>query len=352
VASAGLNHWRSQYNNDWCTSLTATMHEVGHQIGLLHSNKNFQKYEDRTGYMARGYRNPNWPQRCFNGQNNDHLGWYDNKKYTFDPISDGSKVFNLATFVDYQTTNDPVLINVGDELYLQYNRAKGFNADTGEMQDTVTVTTKPLDGGSQLMAGLSVDQETTYAYANYKGSGRSVYIKACQRLDNSAKGDAMKISVGLDQPASCSGAVTGLPNVNGNGVNSSGNSQPAVSATTNNQPTLPIPINNQPATTSSNTSTNTNHASSSASAPAPAGGRIPSGTSISDWLANNGFTTNKGGSGATVPPPASTPAPPPPVVQPAPTPAPPAPTGSQVFSSSNTNVYSWLQNWLARRRNP
>jgi len=29
VASAGVNHWRAQFNNDWCLSLTATMHEIG-----------------------------------------------------------------------------------------------------------------------------------------------------------------------------------------------------------------------------------------------------------------------------------------------------------------------------------
>jgi hypothetical protein len=28
VASSGVNHWRAQFNNDWCLSLTATMHEV------------------------------------------------------------------------------------------------------------------------------------------------------------------------------------------------------------------------------------------------------------------------------------------------------------------------------------
>jgi len=29
VASAGVNHWRAQFNNEWCLSLTATVHELG-----------------------------------------------------------------------------------------------------------------------------------------------------------------------------------------------------------------------------------------------------------------------------------------------------------------------------------
>ena len=28
IASSGVNHWRSQYNDEWCLSLTATMHEM------------------------------------------------------------------------------------------------------------------------------------------------------------------------------------------------------------------------------------------------------------------------------------------------------------------------------------
>lgn len=28
VASSGVNHWRAQFNNEWCLSLTATMHET------------------------------------------------------------------------------------------------------------------------------------------------------------------------------------------------------------------------------------------------------------------------------------------------------------------------------------
>lgn len=31
AASAGVNYWRSQFNDAWCTSLTATMHELGHK---------------------------------------------------------------------------------------------------------------------------------------------------------------------------------------------------------------------------------------------------------------------------------------------------------------------------------
>jgi hypothetical protein len=52
AASAGVNYYRAQFNNEWCTSLTALMHEVGHLIGLLHSNEPDETYGDQSGYMV------------------------------------------------------------------------------------------------------------------------------------------------------------------------------------------------------------------------------------------------------------------------------------------------------------
>jgi hypothetical protein len=43
------------------------MHEIGHTMGLTHANENGQPYADSTGYMAAGYKNTDWPRKCFNG---------------------------------------------------------------------------------------------------------------------------------------------------------------------------------------------------------------------------------------------------------------------------------------------
>jgi hypothetical protein len=38
VASSGVGHWRAQFNDGWCRSLSATMHELGHTVRSLSKN--------------------------------------------------------------------------------------------------------------------------------------------------------------------------------------------------------------------------------------------------------------------------------------------------------------------------
>lgn len=52
AASAGINHWRVQMNNYWCTSLSASLHELGHTMGMRHANKDGAEYQDLVGYMS------------------------------------------------------------------------------------------------------------------------------------------------------------------------------------------------------------------------------------------------------------------------------------------------------------
>jgi len=48
IAVAGVNHWRSNFNDQWCLSLTANMHEIGHNLGLQHSYEDGVAYGDGT----------------------------------------------------------------------------------------------------------------------------------------------------------------------------------------------------------------------------------------------------------------------------------------------------------------
>lgn len=58
LANAGLNYFRSTYNDKWVMSLGTLIHEVGHNFGLFHSGEpgKFEtdaEYGDKSGYMVR-----------------------------------------------------------------------------------------------------------------------------------------------------------------------------------------------------------------------------------------------------------------------------------------------------------
>ena len=98
------------------------------------------------------------PLKCFNPSKNGKLGWYKDNSLEIDVGE--SWTGRLVAFVDYEsadpTNNEFVLLRVGEFLFLQYNRAKGFNAGTSLHPDKVVVVVG--EGGlvsfSVLRAGL------------------------------------------------------------------------------------------------------------------------------------------------------------------------------------------------------
>jgi len=52
LAYAYINSWESYYNDAWCQSLSALMHEVGHNLGLQHAGIESSKYGDISGMMG------------------------------------------------------------------------------------------------------------------------------------------------------------------------------------------------------------------------------------------------------------------------------------------------------------
>jgi hypothetical protein len=197
VASAGMNHWRAQFHDDWCLSLTATMHEIGHTIGLVHANENGTKYGDKTGIMTKSFRQTDWPRRCFDGRSNHILGWYKDRELIVDYVQDDPKLIDLAAFVDYgkAAEDEPVLVTLPEEIFLQYNRAKSFHSGSGEKKDTVIVA-QMTKSGSELLAGLKPGER--FEFLHYQGWGRTLVVEVCAEIaGNENSPDAMMISVGM-----------------------------------------------------------------------------------------------------------------------------------------------------------
>jgi Gametolysin peptidase M11 len=199
AASAGVNHWRAQFNNDWCMSLTGTMHELGHTMGLLHARANGVEYADRTGYMGSGYTSSTFPRKAFNGFNSWKFGWYSDHHFTIYPTVDGNKLVKIASFVDYDVMapDEYAIVNVNDQFYLQYNTNTGFNVDTEQKQNQVTVT-EALGSGTDSRAGLDVGG-TIYMVTNYNGSGQTLMIEACATMTGSNGASIMEVSIGMGE---------------------------------------------------------------------------------------------------------------------------------------------------------
>jgi hypothetical protein len=91
----------------------------------------------------------------------------------------------LVAFVDYLNQDlkedDAVLIRVGN-MYIQYNRAKGYNAESNANQNEVTITEAEGNGEvSYALAGLTVGE--SYAYPDFDNSGYDLIIEVCDMVE-------------------------------------------------------------------------------------------------------------------------------------------------------------------------
>ena len=222
AASAGVNHWRAQFNNEWCTSLSGTMHELGHTMGLLHAQANGVEYADRSGYMGSGYTSSTFPRKSFEGYNSWKFGWYSDRHFVVYPKTDGNRLVKLASFVDYKktATDEFVVVNINDQYYLMYNTKKGFNIDTEQKQNQVTVT-EGLSTGTNSLAGLSVGG-TKFTVSNYQGTGKTLIVEACKTMTGSNGASIMQISIGLGKSVcgSTNSRVYEEPNTSNSGSRS------------------------------------------------------------------------------------------------------------------------------------
>jgi Gametolysin peptidase M11 len=187
LAVAPVNHWRLSFNDQWCVSHSATMHEFGHSLGLLHSGKGSDDYGDESGYMGYGVRSSTGPTKCFNGIKNWQLGWFSDRAVEVSS-SIRTKV-NLASFVDADSTSSDqtVLVKVDGKYYIQYNRAKGMNSETGDAANKVAIVTS-VSSGSRLVGQVDTSN------SRFTGDNNLV-IEVCSK-DSSSGVESVVLSIG------------------------------------------------------------------------------------------------------------------------------------------------------------
>jgi len=218
VAYAYINGWLSVYNDDWCQQVSAQMHEIGHNLGFGHSNKNGVGYADRTGMMGYSYKQDDGPKMCFNAPKNFQTGWYTNAQASFYPLAsiDTMVEWTLIGIDDYQVSgnNNGHVVTLrlgdmgdesnsgGDDYYVGFNLQSGINEGSIGGTNQVLVFRKTSGGPSQYgesdrVADLNPGQ--AYNILGFKGTSLDVTIRV-KALENNNRQAPIEITTSEGVP--------------------------------------------------------------------------------------------------------------------------------------------------------
>mmetsp|Transcript_20344 Transcript_20344/g.30258 ORF Transcript_20344/g.30258 Transcript_20344/m.30258 type:complete len:824 (-) Transcript_20344:193-2664(-) len=185
IAYAYINSWNSIYNDNWCTYVSAQMHEIGHNLNLAHSNEDEMAYNDQSGVMGFSYTENDGPLMCFNAAKSWQLGWYSDtdQAITLSLDGDRSYVGRLSGVVHYNDGNNPnsssnpILIKLNREkrltdFFITFNAKTGPNSGTMEGANEVLIVKSGDEGKgyyeSELVAKLGVGD--IYHFSRFDGS--------------------------------------------------------------------------------------------------------------------------------------------------------------------------------------
>jgi len=234
AAYAYVNRWDSYYNNQWCSSVSSQMHELGHNLNLGHSGE-VNSYDDESGMMGYSYPESDWPRKCYNAAKNYQLGWYDLQKASVDPLSltgefqsfvlngvdeyrkDGSSNGELVAL---RIGNAPQLslvsgqsISTGVDYYVGYNRRSGANIETNEGGDKITVYEKSTggpDGYGESTRVADLEAGQYHILRQYQGTNNDVYIIVAS-ISEDGRDATIVVSLGLPTTESPSEAPSQVP---------------------------------------------------------------------------------------------------------------------------------------------
>jgi hypothetical protein len=123
------------------------MHEVGHNLGLGHSNEGAEEYGDESCIMGGGFSETG-ALICYNGAKSWQLGWYASRNHIYN-VADGTWNGRLVGLVDYANGNDitsKVILKLPSSIdyYVMFNRIK---SGTRESMNKVIITRTGNDRG-------------------------------------------------------------------------------------------------------------------------------------------------------------------------------------------------------------
>ena len=144
------------------------------------------------------------PQKGFNAHKHWISGWFDDRSIDIEEnlLLHGAMGAPLVAFVDASNENLPenevVVLKIGD-LYIQYNKAKGYNSGTYiDQKDKVTVNyAESEDDVSDLVGELAPGE--TYIHPSFDEAGHDLIIQVCSLgAEDLADIDYAVLSIHLD----------------------------------------------------------------------------------------------------------------------------------------------------------
>ena len=145
-AYAFTNNWLSVYNNEYTSFPGIIMHEIGHNIGLLHSNDEFS-YGDGSCLMGASPTKVDGPHMCYNSAKSWQLRWYDDSNLVLNAEDIVDNLYQLIGVAEYSmitATDDYVIIKVTKcadryNYFINFNRKVGITADSSEGENNVLI---------------------------------------------------------------------------------------------------------------------------------------------------------------------------------------------------------------------
>ena len=159
------------------------MHEIGHNLGLMHSYEKGREYEDLSGVMGHSFNVDDGPFMCFNSAKSWQLGWYEDKHTTVNPLQQDYWQGNVVGIAKYNQApaESSVIVKVeghNRNYFIGFNHRTGINKQNQETDAINKITVHSVGTSSkksELEAKLGVGG--TFEIPNFGGGGKSALVQ-------------------------------------------------------------------------------------------------------------------------------------------------------------------------------